>query len=309
MQAPIALARKQEIEAVLGRLPARDERSRQRLLPVAGGLGDLHVDRGRGRHCRRPGFRRRYRALRRRLPEATSGNSRRSGDSAKRDRAAPPERGRAPDAARRSARSPSRSHPIELQRFGKLVGGVCFPPAAWSWSWPRRIRQGRSASGGAANSRRHIRSCSVVTPSFGSLLPSSVFQMANSTCRSWVLAKPSPSSMRPFRSAAPASDAALAVVDAIRDGIVAEGEALREVLEVGDLGRAFGFHVEHADIEAFRRREIAPHVAREIRRARASRSPPAPRSRRDRGSWSARSWRACGRDRGRAAGGRWSNRR
>ena len=43
VQAPIALARQQKIEPVLGRLPGRDECSRQRLLPVAGGLGDLHV--------------------------------------------------------------------------------------------------------------------------------------------------------------------------------------------------------------------------------------------------------------------------
>ena len=44
-------------------------------------------------------------------------------------------------------------------------------------------------------------------------------------------------------------------------GIVAEGEALGEVLEVGDLGGALGLHVEHADVEALGSAEIAPHVA------------------------------------------------
>ena len=45
----------------------------------------------------------------------------------------------------------------------------------------------------------------------------------------------------------------MAAVEAISVGIVAIGEALREVLEVGDLGRALRLHVEHADIEALRR--------------------------------------------------------
>ncbi len=44
MQAAITLAREQKIDAVLGRLPGRDQRSRQRLLAVARRLGDLHVE-------------------------------------------------------------------------------------------------------------------------------------------------------------------------------------------------------------------------------------------------------------------------
>ena len=45
VQAAIAFAREQQVDAVLGRLPGRDERARQRLLAVARGLGDLHVER------------------------------------------------------------------------------------------------------------------------------------------------------------------------------------------------------------------------------------------------------------------------
>ena len=45
MQAAIAFARKQKVEPVFGRLPARHQRPRQCLLAIAGGLGDLHVER------------------------------------------------------------------------------------------------------------------------------------------------------------------------------------------------------------------------------------------------------------------------
>jgi hypothetical protein len=45
VQAAIAFASKQKVEPVLGCLPARHQRPRQGFLAIAGGFGDLHVER------------------------------------------------------------------------------------------------------------------------------------------------------------------------------------------------------------------------------------------------------------------------
>ena len=106
-------------------------------------------------------------------------------------------------------------HPVELQRLGKLVRGGAF-------LGPGVLGLGGDVLGEAD---QLLAALPVVGGIFGledrdaelgvAFLPSSVFQTANSTCRSWVLAKPSPSSIRPLRSAAPARRAALAAVEAI----------------------------------------------------------------------------------------------
>ena len=44
MKTAITIAREQEVDAVLGRLPRRDECARQRLLAITRRLGDLHVE-------------------------------------------------------------------------------------------------------------------------------------------------------------------------------------------------------------------------------------------------------------------------
>ena len=106
VQAAIALARKQKVEPVLGRLPARDERPRQAPPDRRGRLWRPSRRRGRGRHCRRRGSRRRSQAPRRRLRAARSENTRRCADSGTRLAAGHRERGRAPRVGTRSARLP-----------------------------------------------------------------------------------------------------------------------------------------------------------------------------------------------------------
>ena len=212
VQAAVAFAGEQQIEPVLGRLPeetsVRASASWPRARPWR---PSRRMD--QDHRCRRRGFRRRLPAPRRPLRATRIGNSRRSADNVRRRAGASVST--SPSASRREEkRSITMAYTRSSFSASASSCAAALSLGRVSWSWRRRIRRARSASGGAASSRRRIQ-CEHGDAGLGSPF-SIVFQTANSTCRSWVLAKPSPSSIRPLRSAAPARLAALAAVEAIR---------------------------------------------------------------------------------------------
>jgi hypothetical protein len=266
VQAAIALTGEEKIEPILVRLPIGDERAGESLLTVARGLGDLHVERieiaiaddlDLGHRVERfPDDFEQRRAEIARNPQIAFRAIKPLGKNGS-ERLTP----------RREALDRHTLHPVDAQRLGELMRGGAFLR-------PRALRLG----GDIFRKRDQLLTAHPIVGGIfrvqGGDAELGIFFLKSLPDREENLPE-----LRVGEAIAlfifACEHLALEIGGALeargigcgrshQARIVAIGEAFREILEIGDLCGALGFHVEHADIEALGRRKIAPHVTRKV---------------------------------------------
>ena len=150
MQTAVALAGEQQVEPVFGRLPGRDERAGQRLLPVAGGLGDLHVVGIEIAVADNPDLSDRVERLADDLEQRRAEIARDPQIACGTVKPRRRESGPSASTTRGEALDRHGLHPVQLQRFREFMRGSAFLGAGALRLERRHSSQGRSAFDDAA---------------------------------------------------------------------------------------------------------------------------------------------------------------